>query len=65
MKTIDTPLLRFAYEEWNASAPRTIVLLHGWPDSPRTWAQVAPALAKQGWRVLAPALRGFAPTRFS
>jgi pimeloyl-ACP methyl ester carboxylesterase len=40
------------------------VLLHGWPDSPRTWAQVAPALAAQGWRVIVPALRGFSPTQF-
>jgi pimeloyl-ACP methyl ester carboxylesterase len=41
-----------------------VVLLHGWPDSPRCWAGVAPAVAKAGWRVLAPALRGFGPTRF-
>lgn len=64
MKTIDTSLLRIAYEEWNPDATRTVILLHGWPDSPRTWAQVAPALAQKGWRVLVPALRGFAPTEF-
>lgn len=64
MKTIDTPLLRIAYEEWNAQARRCVVLLHGWPDSPRCWAQVAPALAARGWRVIVPALRGFSPTRF-
>lgn len=64
MKTVDTSLLRVAYEEWNASAQRVIILLHGWPDSPRTWANVAPALAQQGWRVIVPALRGFAPTQF-
>jgi len=63
-KTVDTSLLRIAYDEWNADAPRSVVLLHGWPDSPRCWAAVAPALAQQGWRVLVPALRGFAPTRF-
>jgi pimeloyl-ACP methyl ester carboxylesterase len=64
MKTIDTSLLRVAYEEWNATATRTVILLHGWPDSPRTWAKVAPELAQQGWRVIVPALRGFAPTHF-
>lgn len=64
MQFIDTPVLRVGYEEWNPSAGRTVVLLHGWPDSPRTWAQVAPALAAQGWRVIVPALRGFSPTRF-
>ena len=63
-KTVDTALLRIAYDEWNPDAPRSVVLLHGWPDSPRCWAAVAPALAQQGWRVLVPALRGFAPTRF-
>ena len=64
MKTVDTTLLRVAYEEWNPGAARSVVLLHGWPDSPRCWSAIAPALAQHGWRVLAPALRGFAPTRF-
>ena len=64
MKSVDTSILRIAYEDWNPDAERTAVLLHGWPDSPRTWAAVAPELAAQGWRVIVPALRGFAPTRF-
>jgi pimeloyl-ACP methyl ester carboxylesterase len=64
MKFVDTPLLRIGYEEWNAGATRTVVLLHGWPDSPRCWADVAPVLADAGWRVLVPALRGFLPTTF-
>ncbi|MGE0800040.1 MAG: alpha/beta fold hydrolase [Lautropia sp.] len=64
VKTVDTSLLRVAYEELNAAADRTVVLLHGWPDSPRCWDHVAPRLAKAGWRVLLPALRGFAPTSF-
>ena len=34
MRSVDTPLLRIGYEEWNAGAKRTVVLLHGWPDSP-------------------------------
>ena len=64
MRSVDTPLLRIGYEEWNASAQRTVVLLHGWPDSPRAWSGVAPQLAQAGWRVLVPALRGVSPTRF-
>ena len=44
-KTVDTALLRIAYDEWNPGAARCVVLLHGWPDSPRCWAAVAPALA--------------------
>ena len=64
IRTIDTPLLRIGYEEWNPGGAATVVLMHGWPDSPRSWHGVAPRLAEAGWRVLAPALRGFAPTRF-
>lgn len=64
MKTIDTSLLRVGYEEFNPAATRSVVLLHGWPDSIRTWSEVASGLAEAGWRVIVPALRGFAPTRF-
>lgn len=64
MKFVETPLLRIGYEEWNPAGARTVVLLHGWPDSQRCWAGVAPVLADAGWRVLVPALRGFSPTTF-
>lgn len=64
MKFVDTPVLRVGYEEWNPGAAKTVLLLHGWPDSVRTWSAVAPSLADAGWRVIVPALRGFAPTRF-
>jgi len=63
-RTVDTPLLRIGYEEWNPAGGAAAVLVHGWPDSPRTWQGVAPRLAEAGWRVLVPALRGFSPTRF-
>jgi pimeloyl-ACP methyl ester carboxylesterase len=59
-----TPKLEIGYLEWNPAGARTAVLLHGWPDSPETWREVAGTLARGGWRVLAPALRGYAPTRF-
>lgn len=35
-----------------------IILLHGFPESHRTWRHVAPELARD-WRVLAPDQRGF------
>ncbi|HZB47911.1 MAG TPA: alpha/beta hydrolase [Mycobacteriales bacterium] len=41
-----------------------MLLLHGWPDSPRTWRAVASRLTGAGYRTIVPALRGFAPTRF-
>lgn len=56
--------LEIDYLEWNPAGRHSIVLLHGWPDSPRSWLQVAPVLARAGYRVLAPALRGFGGTRF-
>ena len=59
-----TASLELAYLEWNPRGERVAVLLHGWPDSPVGWETVAQALAVRGYRVLAPALRGFAPTRF-
>ena len=44
-----------------ASGPLAL-LLHGFPDTPGTWRHLAPALAARGYRVVAPYLRGYAPT---
>ena len=38
------------------------VCLHGFPDSAHTWRHLAPALVDAGFRVVAPFLRGYAPT---
>jgi pimeloyl-ACP methyl ester carboxylesterase len=40
------------------SGAEPIILLHGFPESHRTWRHVAPALAEQ-YRVIAPDQRGF------
>jgi len=46
--------------EWPAEEPRgTALLLHGFADAAATWDLVAPGLARAGWRVIAPDLRGF------
>ncbi|MBD3897302.1 alpha/beta hydrolase [Halomonas sp. ML-15] len=63
-RSITTPTLEVGYLEWNPQGQHTAVLLHGWPDSPEGWADVAERLAAAGYRVLCPALRGFGPTRF-
>lgn len=39
-----------------------LVLLHGFPEHWRTWAEVMPALASQGFRVHAPCLPGYGMT---
>jgi pimeloyl-ACP methyl ester carboxylesterase len=59
-----TSVLDVEYLLWNPQGERTVVLVHGWPDAPRTWNRIAQIFARQGWRVIAPALRGFAGTRF-
>ena len=42
----------------------SVILLHGFPDDIHAWDEVAPPLAKAGYRVLVPYSRGFGPTRF-
>jgi pimeloyl-ACP methyl ester carboxylesterase len=59
--TLTTDRLEIAYADEGEGPP--VLLLHGWPDSPRCWAGVAPALRAAGYRTVVPALRGTAPTR--
>ena len=42
----------------------TLLLLHGWPDSPRTWDKILPRLHEAGYKTVAPYLRGYGPSRF-
>lgn len=63
-RTVRTPSLDLACEEYGEPTGRPIVLLHGFPYSPRAYGAVAPELAAKGMRVIAPFLRGFGPTRF-
>src|SRR6478609_9250018 len=48
--------------EWGPSDGRLVVALHGFPDTAWTWRRVAPILAEHGFRVVAPFLRGYAPS---
>ena len=63
-KFIQTPRLSIEYLEWQPTATRSVVLVHGWPDAARTWNPVAQLLAAAGYRVLAPSLRGYGETQF-
>jgi len=63
-KFVNTELLRIEYREWNPDGTKTVVLVHGWPDSARCWDTVVPSLIAAGYRVLAPSVRGFGGTRF-
>jgi pimeloyl-ACP methyl ester carboxylesterase len=52
--------LRFTYLE-EGTGP-LVLLLHGFPDTPRTWEHARPALAGAGFRAVSPFMRGYAPT---
>src|SRR3954462_4926581 len=60
----DTEVLTIAYEQSGDINGFPIVLLHGFPDDIHAWDGVAPPLARAGYRVLVPYLRGYGPTRF-
>lgn len=60
-----TPVLRVAYEEHGPTTGDPVILLHGFPYSPRGYDEIAPTLAAQGYRVIVPYLRGYGPTRFN
>jgi pimeloyl-ACP methyl ester carboxylesterase len=64
MPTIRTKLLDITYEDGGPADGPPVLLLHGWPDAPRSWAGVAQRLQAAGWRTIIPYLRGTAPTQF-
>jgi pimeloyl-ACP methyl ester carboxylesterase len=64
MRTVRANGLDFAYLSANLEGSGTlVVLLHGFPDTAHTWSRQMPALAAAGYRVVAPFLRGYAPTQ--
>lgn len=63
-RTVQTPILNISYEESGNAQGFPVVLLHGFPDDVHAFDGVAPPLAKAGYRVLVPYLRGYGPTRF-
>lgn len=54
--------LTFAALTWGVRDAPLALCLHGYPDTPWTWRHLGPHLADRGWRVVAPFLRGYAPT---
>lgn len=52
--------LQFAYLE--AGSGPLVLLLHGYPDNAWTWEKQFAPLVAAGYRVVAPFLRGYAPT---
>ena len=50
----------FSYLECGSG--KLALLLHGFPDTAQTWRHLMPQLANAGYRVVAPFMRGFAPS---
>jgi pimeloyl-ACP methyl ester carboxylesterase len=64
LKIIKTQILRQAYERSGPKKGEPLFLVHGWPDSPRTWDRVLPYLHQEGFRTIVPYLRGYGPSAF-
>jgi pimeloyl-ACP methyl ester carboxylesterase len=56
--------LDIGYAEAGPADGRAAILLHGWPYDIHSYAEVAPILAAQNFRVVIPYLRGYGTTRF-
>ena len=64
LKQVDAGVLNIAYAEAGPADGPPVILLHGWPYDIHSFADVMPALASAGYRVLVPYLRGYGATRF-
>ena len=62
MPTAHTDWIDIAYEEHGDPAGHPVVLLHGFPDSVRTWDGVVRELQNDRLRLIVPHLRGYGPT---
>ena len=63
-KQTDAGLVNVGYAEAGPANGPVVILLHGWPYDIHSYADVAPALASAGYRVIVPYLRGYGTTRF-
>jgi len=64
LKQIKAGVLDVGYAEDGPSDGPPVLLLHGWPYDIHSYVDVAPILAKAGYRVIVPYLRGYGTTRF-
>ncbi|WP_447931804.1 alpha/beta fold hydrolase [Sphingopyxis fribergensis] len=64
LKSVDAGLLDISYIDMGPAKGPVAILLHGWPYDIHSFAEVAPLLTANGYRVLIPYLRGYGATRF-
>ncbi|WP_375234385.1 alpha/beta fold hydrolase [Mycobacteroides sp. CBMA 326] len=60
--TLDLPNVRLQALTWGPQDGPLAICGHGFPDSAHTWRLLGPQLAADGWRVVAPFTRGYAPS---
>jgi pimeloyl-ACP methyl ester carboxylesterase len=63
VKFVDANGIHFAYLEEGSGA--LVLLLHGYPETARSWSMVQHKLAAAGYRVVAPYMRGYPPSGFA
>jgi len=64
LKQINAGVLDIGYAEAGPANGPAVLLLHGWPYDIYSYVDVAPILAKAGYRVIVPYLRGYGTTTF-
>jgi len=64
LRQIDAGVLNVGYVDTGPAEGPVVILLHGWPYDIHSYIDVCPGLAKAGYRVIVPFLRGFGTTRF-
>ena len=64
LKQVDAGLLNVGYAEVGPADGPAVLFLHGWPYDIHSFAEVTPALAAAGYRVIVPFVRGYGTTRF-
>jgi pimeloyl-ACP methyl ester carboxylesterase len=64
LKQIDAGVLNVGYAEAGPISGPPVILLHGWPYDIHSFVDVTPLLAKAGYRVIVPYVRGYGTTRF-
>nr|WP_235024284.1 alpha/beta hydrolase [Caballeronia cordobensis] len=64
IRQIDAGVLNVGYAQAGPPDGPVVILLHGWPYDIHSYADVAPLLASNGYRVIVPYLRGYGSTRF-